>query len=653
MATRSVMSGRSVSVRPSPSVHPADAQWIAQLLPAAQPLVCLGTQLSAWLVGGSASQLGSLLYAAAYVAGGTGSAVTAWAALRRGRIDVNVLMLVAAAGAAMLGAWAEGSVLLFLFSLSNAMEFYALGRTRRAIRALVGLRPAVAMVRRDGETRVVSADDLRIGDIMIVRPAERLAADGVVSQGESSIDQASITGESIPADVAPGSTVFAGTINQRGGLEVRVTKDPEDTTLARIIALVEEAQAAQVPAQRLIDRFGQIYAVVIIVGSALAYGVMVALGIAGGSALYRAITLLVVASPCAIVISTPAAILSAIANGARQGILFKGGAHLEVLAGVDTVAFDKTGTLTMGRPIVTDVVPLGGDEDRLLATAASLEQRSEHALAEAVVAACRERGIRTASAESFESVTGRGVRGRIDGTVVRVGSAAFMREEGVPIPEHVRDTAVRLHREGKTLIYVADGRLAGVIAVADVPRPQAAKVVRSLRGLGIAHVAMLTGDHPQAAEAVARSLGITDVRAELLPEEKAAAVRAMEQAGRVAVVGDGVNDAPALAAADVGIAMGAAGTDAALETADVVLMGDDLARLPYAIGLSRRTRAVVSQNLILASCVIAGLIAVTLGLGLRLALGVVGHEGSTVLVVLNGLRLLAYRPPAHITGPVK
>jgi Zn2+/Cd2+-exporting ATPase len=643
MGTGSVAPRYSTSVR-TPPRGPLTALPIGPLLPAAQPIICLLGQLGAWLAGGAASHTGHLLYMVAYLAGGTGSAVTAWTALRRGRVDVNVLMLTAAAGAAWLGAWAEGSVLLFLFSLSNAMEFYALGRTRRAIRALVALRPPVALVRRDGNASVIPADTLRIGDTVIVRPAERLAADGVVTVGESSIDQAPITGESIPVDVGPGSKVFAGTINQRGGLEVRVTKNPEDTTLARIIALVEEAQATQVPAQRLIDRFGQIYAVLIIAGSALAYGVMVAAGIGSDQALYRAITLLVVASPCAIVISTPAAILSAIANAARRGILFKGGAFLEALAAVNTIVFDKTGTLTAGRPVVTDVVALDGDQTRLLATAAGLEQRSEHALADAIVVACRERGIIAEPAESFESVTGRGVRGRIHGITVRVGSAAFMREEGVSLPPEVQAEASRLQADGKTLIYVANGRLDGVIAVADVPRPQAAAAVGSLRSLGIARLVMLTGDHGQAANAVARRLGITDVRAELLPDDKAEAVRGLGMTGTVAVVGDGVNDAPALAAAHVGIAMGAAGTDAALETADVVLMGDDLTRLPYAIGLSRRTRRVVAQNLTLASLVIAGLIALTLGLGLRLAFGVVGHEGSTVVVVLNGLRLLAYRP---------
>ena len=645
MVTRSTAPARQLSAGAQPPVaRGINASALAQLLPAAQPLLCLAAMLAARIAGGATSQAGALLYAAAYLAGGTGSVVVAWTSLRRGRIDVNVLMLVAAAGAASLGAWAEGSILLFLFSLSNALEFYAIGRARRAIRSLVALRPAVALVRRGGETRTVPADTLRVGDVVIVRPAERLATDGVVVRGESSIDQAPITGESIPVDVAPGSTVFAGTINQRGSLEVHVTKDPQDTTLARIIALVEEAQAAQVPAQRLIDRFGQVYAVAIIAGSAVAYGVMIGIGMSSGAALYRAMTLLVVASPCALVISTPAAILSAIANAARRGILFKGGAYLEQLAAVDVVVFDKTGTLTVGRPAVTDIVALDGDEHAVLALAACLEQRSEHALADAVLAACRERGLNIPQTEAFESVTGRGVRGLLRGTVIRAGSAAFMCEEGVAIPDSAQARAARFRADGKTLIYVADSRLRGILALADTPRPQGEAAMRTLRTLGVRRIVMLTGDHAQAADAVARRLGITEVHAGLLPDQKAGAVRALRTDGTVAMVGDGVNDAPALAAAHVGIAMGAAGTDAALETANVVLMGDDLMRLAYAIGLSRRTRRVVAQNLAVASGVIAVLIALTLALGLRLALGVVGHEGSTVVVVLNGLRLLAYRP---------
>ncbi len=617
---------------------------LPRLLPAAQPLLCAVFLGLGRVAEHAAPPAATPLYTLSYLAGGAGSAAAAAAALRRRRVDINLLMLVAAAGAAFLGAWSEGGVLLFLFSLSNALEFYVMGRTRRAIRALMTLRPAEALVRRDGREMVVSADALRVGDLVIVRPAERLPADGKVLGGVSSIDQSPITGESIPVDVGPGSRVFAGTINQRGSLEVEVERAPEDSTLSRIIALVEHAQSAQAPAQRLIDRLGQGYAISVIGGAALTYTVLASLGVPAAQALYRAITVLVVASPCAVVISTPATILSAIANGARHGVLFKGGAHLERLAGVETVVFDKTGTLTAGRPVVTDVVPLEGDEARLLATAASLEQRSEHALADAILAACRARGIDPPAPESFEAVTGRGVRGRVNGALVRVGNEAFLRDEAIPIPESGRAVLGGFRRDGKTPILVAGDRLLGILAVADTVRPQAAGTARALRALGIRRLVMLTGDHASAAEAIGRQLGLDEVRAELLPAQKATAVGELTRDGPVAMVGDGVNDAPALAAASVGVAMGAAGTDAAMETADVVLMGDDLSRLPFAIGLSRQARRVIAQNLAIAFGVIAVLLAAALATGIRLALGVVGHEGSTVLVILNGVRLLGYRP---------
>jgi len=598
---------------------PPPPRRLRHLLPGAQPLLCAVFLIAAGIV---ASIVGDPpatgLYLLAYVAGGAGSAVAAWAALRRGRVDVNVLMLLAAAGAAFLGEWSEGGILLFLFSLSNAMEFYAVGRTRRAIRALMALRPPEALVRRDGDEVVIPVEDLRPGDVVIVRPAERLPADGVVVTGASSIDQSPITGESIPVDVTAGSRVFAGTINERGSLQVRVIKRPEDTVLARIIALVEQAQAAQPPTQRIIDRFGQIYAVLVIAGAALSYAVLLLLGFSPDRAFYRAITLLVVASPCAVVIATPAAVLSAIANAARRGVLFKGGVHLERLADVDTIVFDKTGTLTVGRPVVTDIVPFTGTDVELLSLAGALEQRSEHALAAAVIRACQAQGLDLHEPESFEAVTGRGVRGAVEGRTVRVGNEQFIREEGVPIVESVRRRLMALQQEGKTPILVADREVVGVLGVADTVRLQALPMVETLRELG--------------------------VRAELLPEDKARVVEALRHDGVVAMVGDGVNDAPALAVADVGVAMGAAGTDAAMETADVVLMGDDLSRLPYAVRLSRETRRVIRQNLTFAVGVIVVLITLTLALGLRLALGVVGHEGSTVIVILNGLRLLGTRP---------
>ncbi len=619
---------------------------LRQFLPAAQPLFCV-LFLSAGGVTERAVGLHAAvpLYLLAYLSGGIGAAVAAWTALRRSRVDVNFLMLLAAAGAASLGEWSEGGVLLFLFSLSNALEFYAMGRTRRAIKALMALRPPVALVRRNATEAVIDAGALRIGDVVIVRPAERLPADGVVFAGISSVDQSPITGESIPIDVAPGSQVFAGTINQRGSLEIRVTKRPEDTTLARIIALVERAQSAQAPTQRMVDRFGQIYAVLVIVGAAVTYTVLRVLLLSPEVSFYRAITLLVVASPCAVVVATPAVMLSAIARGARAGVLFKGSAHLERLAGVQTIVFDKTGTLTAGKQVVTDTIPLIGDERALLALAGAVEQRSEHALADAVVQACQLRGVELAAPQAVEAVTGRGIRGRVNGQMVSVGSEQFMAEEGIRLPEDARARIVLLRREGKTPILVGDHRLVGILGVADRLRPQVKGMVRALRAAGVARLVLLTGDHREVATAIASELGFDDIRAELLPDEKARIVEAYTSKGATAMIGDGVNDAPALASASVGIAMGAAGTDAAMEVADVVLMGDDLSKLPYAIALSREARRVVTQSLAFASLVIAALITSVFGLGLRLAFGVVGHEGSTVLVVLNGLRLLRYRSP--------
>jgi Cd2+/Zn2+-exporting ATPase len=585
----------------------------------------------------------TILHVLAYLAGGTGSAAVAWGALRARRIDVNLLMLLAAAGAAWLGHWAEGGALLFLFSLSNALEFYAMGRTRHAIRALMDLRPPIARVRRGAAEVAGPVEELAIGDVVVIRPAERLPVDGVVIAGASSIDQAPITGESVPVDVAEGSQVFAGTINQRGSLEVRVTRRAQDTTLARIVAMVEEAQATQAPSQRLIDRVGQVYAALVIAGAAATYGVLAALRWPHDVALYRAITLLVVASPCALVISTPASVLSAIANGARHGVLFKGGASLEALADVTTIVFDKTGTLTVGKPVITDVIALdGGDAGALLALAASLEQRSEHALADAVVGAAADRAVGARAVDAFESVPGRGVRGRIDGRLIRAGNERFMREEGVVIPGEAQARVTQLQQAGKVPIMVGAEKVLGILAASDRIREATPSAVRDLRALGVTRIVLLTGDHRRIAEATAQELALDRVDAELLPQDKAAIVRDLAGMGPVAMIGDGVNDAPALASATVGIAMGAAGTDAAMEVADVVLMGDDLRRLPYALALSRRAKQVIRQNLTFAIGVIVLLIVATLAFGLRLALGVIGHEGSTVIVVANGLRLLTF-----------
>jgi Cd2+/Zn2+-exporting ATPase len=595
-----------------------------------------------------------LCYMLAYVFGGYTASRAAWHALRVRRIDVNLLMLLSALGAAVLDAWDEGAVLLFLFSLSNTLEYYAMARTRRAIEALMKLRPDRALVRRPGGEALVRVEDVAVGELVVIRPAERVPLDGRVTAGTSDIDQGPITGESVPVMRTPGDDVFAGTINGSGLLEVEVTRPAGESTLARIIRMVAEAQSQRAPTQRLIDRIGQPYAIGVMVASA---AVAVALPLLWrwpvAEAFYRAMTLLVVASPCALVISTPASLLSGIANAARAGVLFKGGAALETLAAVRTVIFDKTGTLTRGALAVTDVVPFDGvDRAAVLAAAASAEQRSEHHLARAIVAAAAADGIAVQLPEAFRGVPGRGVVASVNGTEVVVGALDLVAATLAAIPAAARATTERLEAEGKTVVLVATGRALGVLALADVIRDEAPAVVAALRRLGVQDIGIITGDNERVAGAVAARLDIRHVEARLLPEAKVAVIRRLRERGRtVAMVGDGVNDAPALATSHVGVAMGRSGTDAALETADVVLMHDDLRRLVYAMALARRARAVVLQNLTFATLVIVGLVTAALFGGLRLALGVVGHETSTVIVVLNGLRLLRYRPPRTLIPP--
>jgi Cd2+/Zn2+-exporting ATPase len=588
-------------------------------------------------------------YLAAYWCGGYAATRAAWIALRRGRIDVNLLMLLAAAGAAALGAWDEGAILLFLFSLSNTLEHYAMARTRRAIEALMALRPDRALVRRADREQAVPVEDVAVAETIIVRPGDRIPLDGRVALGISEVDQAPITGESAPVTRRPGDDVFAGTINGPGLLEITVTRPPGESTLARIIRMVAEAQGQRAPTERLIDRVGQPYAVGVIAASgALAAGLPLLAGWSLPDAFYRAMTLLVVASPCALVISTPASLLSAIANAARAGVLFKGGAALEALAAVRTVVFDKTGTVTRGVLVVTDVVPLdGGQPADLLAVAAAAELRSEHHLAAAIVAAAREQGLPVRPPEVFRGVPGQGVVASVDGVEVRVGIPDLAAGAGTPLPEAASAALARLEAAGRTAVVVAAGeRVLGVIGLADAVRAEAPAVIEALRRLGVERIGLITGDNERTAAAVAGAVRIAHVEARLMPEDKVAVIRRLRAAGGgVAMIGDGVNDAPAMAAADVGIAMGRAGTDAALETADVVLMRDDLHRLVYAIALARRARAVVVQNLAFATIVIAVLVATALAAGLPLSAGVVGHEMSTVIVVANGLRLLRWRPP--------
>jgi Zn2+/Cd2+-exporting ATPase len=608
----------------------------------------------------------------AYLVGGRRIAVDSWEGLLERRLSIDFLMGAAAAGAALVGSPLEGAVLIFLFSLSNTLEHYALGRTRQAISRLMDLRPAEATLVDDGgrETGRVAVDDLVPGNAILVRPGERIAADGRVRDGRSAVDQAAITGESLPVSKGVGDDVFAGTINQGGALVVAVTKRAGETMLARIIRLVEEAREQRAPAQHFIDRFAHPYTLAVVAVTALVALVPPLLGgVAWGDAFYRAMTLLVVASPCALVISTPSAILSGIANGARHGVLFKGGAHLDLAGTIDTVAFDKTGTLTLGEPRVREVVTVdalrrelrgenggvGGAmhgaadaaaEETLLAVAGAVETASEHHLARAVLRECVARGIDPVAAEDFATFPGEGARARVDGVDAWVGNAAMAERLGARIGGILRGWIAEQTSLGRSVVYVGRGAgVLGAISFGDTLKPSAAATVRHLKYEGVRWVSILSGDHPDAVRAVAAELGADEVRAGLLPHEKVDAVRALAAGSRgVAMVGDGVNDAPAMAAATLGIAMGAAGTDVAIETADVVLMSDDVEKVDYVIHLGKRARRVVRQNVWFSVGWMFFLVAIALTVGIPLTLAVVAHEGSTLLVAANGLRLLRGGP---------
>lgn len=594
--------------------------------------------------------LEGFFWLAAYLSGGFYGVLDGGLALREGRLDVNLLMLLSALGAAGIGHAEEGATLLFLFSLSNALQSMALERTRRAIRRLLDLRPAMARRLREGQEEWIPVEQVRVGDRLLIRPGERIPADGVVRAGVSAVDESLLTGESMPVPKGPGAPVFAGTLNGHGALEVEVTQPAADTMLARIIQLVETAQAQRARAQRAIDRFEQGYAWVVMAGAALTLLIALGLGQPFERAFYRSMTLLVVASPCALVISTPAAFLSAIAAGARWGLLFKGGGALEDLARVRVVAMDKTGTLTENRVEVRAVRSLNGSSpEAVLGLAAAVEARSEHPIARAILEEARARGVVPPEIREVEARPGLGVVGRQDGRSIWVGAPRLFQEEGIPVPEAVAAAVEAARGAGHTVLLVYDGAWQGIVEVADRVRPEAREAVQALRRMGV-QVVMLTGDHAAVARAVAQAVGIDRVEAGLLPQEKLERIRGLARdLGPVAMVGDGINDAPALAAAAVGIAMGRMGSDVAIETADVVLLQEDLRRVAEAIALARAAMRVVWQNVAFAAGVIVLLVALTFGVGLPLPLAVVGHEGSTLLVVLNGLRLLGWRPRG-ITG---
>ncbi|HEX9094383.1 MAG TPA: cation-translocating P-type ATPase [Coriobacteriia bacterium] len=593
----------------------------------------------------AARAVAAVLWLAAVPIGGVYVARRALASIRARLLDMNVLMSLAVIGAVGIGAFEESAAIIVLFSLGQLLEARALERTRRSIRDLMALAPARARVRRDGHEVEIDPGAARVGDMLLVKPGERIALDGVVRKGASAVDEAAITGESVPVEKQVGATVWAGTLNASGLLEVEVTSAAADSTLARIVYLVEEAQAQRAPAQRLVDRFTRWYTPAVVALAALLAVAPPLLGLGTWAEwFYRALVVLVVSCPCALVISTPVAIVSAITRATRDGVLVKGGAFLEVAPTIRVIAFDKTGTLTCGRPEVTDVVPLGGHEaSDVLRLAAALEAGSTHPVAEAVLRA-EGGGGGVGDLEDFEDVAGRGVRARIGGVVHSIGSPTLAAAEGSLTADALRRIAA-LEDAGKTVLVLAqEGTAVGLIGVADDVRPEAPEVIERLRRLGIKHVIMLTGDNERTAAAVAVHAGVTEVRARLLPEDKVDAVAELKRRyGPVAMVGDGVNDAPALAAADLGIAMGAAGSDTALETADIALLAPDLRALPGLFSLGRRTVANIRANVVFSIVTKVVVLALAVLGVASLWLAVFADMGVSLLVTANGLRLLRER----------
>ena len=578
------------------------------------------------------------LYLTCYAAGGWAPARDGLLALRDKTLDVDLLMVLAAIGAASIGQVFDGALLIVIFATSGALEDVATKRTQDSVNGLLELSPQEAVVLdASGTERTVAAREVQIGDVVVVRPGERVSADGLVVEGTSEVDQSTITGEPLPAVKTVGDEAFAGTVNGSGALRIRATRDPSETVVARIVAMVAEASATKAKTQLFIDTIEQRYSVVVVVATVALFAVPLAAGADLQSTLLRAMTFMIVASPCAVVLSTMPPMLSAIANAGRHGVLIKSALALERLAGTDLIALDKTGTLTTGSPEVTGVVTLAADmtEDDILALAAAAESGSEHPLGRAVVGAARARGLRIASARGFRALPGRGVRAEIDGGVVEVVSPGELRPDAVTQTETDGGTAV---------LVLRDGHPVGVLQIRDHLRAEAGEAVRAMTELTAAPPVLLTGDNRTAATLLANRVGISDVRAKLLPEQKVEVVGELRDRGHhVLVAGDGVNDAPAMAAAHTSVAMGRSGADLTLDTADAVTVRDDLATIATVVALARRARRVVVANLVIAAGIIVVLVTWDLVGHLPLPLGVAGHEGSTILVALNGLRLLSRR----------
>lgn len=584
-----------------------------------------------------------VLYTIAIVAGGWFIAPKAWYAVRRLRPDMNLLMTVAVIGAIVIGEWFEGATVAFLFAVSLALEAWSVGRARRAIAALMELAPPMARLLNGGVQQEVTADQVPVGSVILVKPGEKIALDGTVLRGVSGVNQAPITGESVPVTKEPGAQVFAGTINGDGALEVTTTKVAGDTTLAHIIRMVGEASSRRAPAEQWVERFAAIYTPVVFVVAILVWLIPPLMG--GGSWTewgYRSLVFLVIGCPCALVISTPVTIVAALAAAAKNGVLVKGGAYMEAPARLKAIALDKTGTLTRGEPEVQEVVALNGhSEHDMLQRAASLESQSEHPLARAILTFTRARGIDSLPTEDFQILQGKGATAFIDGVSFWAGSHRYLEERNLESPA-LHAQAEAMASAGRSVVAIGDTQeVWGLIAIADAVRPEARAIVEDLRAAGIEHVVMLTGDNLATAKAIARLTAVKEIRADLLPADKVRAIETLvDEYGAVAMVGDGVNDAPAMARATIGIAMGAAGSDAAIETADVALMSDDLSRLPWLIRHSRRTIGIVRQNITMSLSVKALFVVLTFAGVASLWAAIAADMGVSLIVILNALRLL-------------
>ncbi len=592
-----------------------------------------------------------LIFPAAYVIGGYESTKEGLMTLFiEKELDVDLLMIVAALGAAILGLWqqdyyliVDGGMLILIFALSGALESIAMQRTEQNIRSLMATAPNTAIVLNEQQQQEIDIDKLQVGDLVLVKPGELIPVDGVIIEGWSSVNQASITGESVPVDKKVGDEVFAGTLNGNGALKLKVDRSPESSLIQRVIRLVKEAQTEAPPSQQFIERFERSYArIIVLVGLLLAILPPFLLGWDWETTIYRALIFLVVASPCALMAAIMPTLLSGIARGAKAGILFKNGRQLEKIGKIKAIAFDKTGTLTEGKLEVVEIIPIEGHCDRVLELAAAIESRSEHPIGKAITQAALQKNLQWQNASQVQAQTGFGIVGEVALKTVKVGKTAFVRQEIADLSPELIQINNRLEKQGKTVVWVVeDAKVIGLIAVADTIRKEAAALVKELKQLGIKQVVLLTGDNQVTADSVAKSLGIETVYAELLPEDKLTVIRQLQQKYKnVAMVGDGINDAPALAMATVGIAMGAAGNDVALETADVILMSNRLEKLSQAINLARRANRIIKQNIIFALSFIFLLLIANFTGNINMPLGVIGHEGSTVLVILSGLRLL-------------